>query len=50
MYQIQSDELCRKKNGEGPIDPPLEASCNYFFFVASRVNARFSFVVRNTRK
>ena len=35
MYQIssQSDELCRK------LTPPPEASCNYFFFKASRVKA-----------
>ena len=40
MYQIscQSDELCRKKKGRGSDwPPPVKASCNYFFFDASKI-------------
>ena len=30
--------MSKVEGGGGPIDPPLKASCSYFFFEASRVN------------
>ena len=45
------------EGGGGPIDlpppPPLKASCNYFFFEASRVNKNikqtYNFVTSNVK-
>ena len=37
-----------KVEGEGgPIDPPVKASCNYFFWKASRVNRNDTYSNKN---
>ena len=39
-FQVNRTNCVESRRGGGPIDrppPPLEASCNYFFFEASRV-------------